>query len=41
MVAIRRFLEGWYTRKHPFAWVKTPEQVLHRPDSKAISGTVP
>jgi hypothetical protein len=26
--AIRRFLDGWNDHSHPFAWVKTPEEVL-------------
>jgi len=26
--AIRRFIEGWNERCHPFVWTKTPEEVL-------------
>ncbi len=37
MAAIGRFLDNWEARKHPFAWVKTPEQVLRRRNVKAIS----
>ncbi len=36
--AIRRFLDTWDGRKHPFAWVKTPDEVLRRPKLQATSG---
>jgi transposase len=26
--AIRRFIDGWNDRCHPFSWTKTPEEVL-------------
>jgi transposase len=29
--AIRRFIDGWNDRCHPFAWTKTPEEVLGHP----------
>lgn len=38
MDAIRRFLDTWDEHKHPFAWVKTPADVLHRPKVQATSG---
>ncbi len=28
--AIRRFIDGWNDRCHPFAWTKTPDEVLSR-----------
>lgn len=34
--AIRRFLDGWNDHCHPFAWVKTPDEVL-RPYRQRIS----
>ena len=39
MAKIQQFLAGWEERKHPFSWVKTPDQVLRRPHAQAISGT--
>ena len=26
--AIRRFIDGWNERCHPFVWTKTPDEVL-------------
>ncbi len=26
--AIRRFIDGWNDRCHPFVWTKTPDEVL-------------
>ncbi|MGH7693042.1 MAG: hypothetical protein ACREOA_10075 [Candidatus Dormibacteria bacterium] len=40
MDAIRGFLDGWETHQHPFAGVKTLEQVLRHPRLKAIPRTV-
>jgi hypothetical protein len=37
--AIQRFLDAWNDRKHPFTWVKTPEQILARTNRKPISVT--
>jgi len=28
VAAIRRFIDGWNERCHPFVWTKTPEQIL-------------
>jgi transposase len=36
--AIQRFLDAWNERKHPFAWVKTADQVLRPYNQKLISG---
>jgi transposase len=38
--AIQRFLDAWNSRCHPFAWVKTADQILGRTNEKAISGAV-
>jgi transposase len=38
--AIQRFLDAWNSHCHPFAWVKTAEEVLGRANAKAISGAV-
>jgi transposase len=37
--AIQRFLDAWNTHCHPFAWVKTADQVLGRSNLKALSGS--
>ncbi len=37
--AIPRFLDAWNDHKHPFSWVKTPEQILSKAKQKPISGT--
>ncbi|MGH7667059.1 MAG: transposase, partial [Candidatus Dormibacteria bacterium] len=37
--AIQRFLDAWNDHKHPFSWVKTPEQILSKAKQKPISGT--
>ena len=39
MAKIQQFLVTWDDHKHPFAWVKTADEVLHRPRAQAISGT--
>ncbi len=31
---IRDFITGWNTRKHPFIWTKSPEQILTKMDRK-------
>jgi hypothetical protein len=28
IAAIRRFIDGWNERCHPFVWIKSPEEVL-------------
>ena len=38
--AIQRFLDAWNRHCHPFAWVKTADEVLGRTNAKAISGAV-
>jgi hypothetical protein len=38
--AIQRFLDAWNANCHPFAWVKTADQILARSNQKAISGPV-
>lgn len=38
--AIQRFLDAWNSHCHPFAWVKTADQILARTNTKAISGAV-
>jgi hypothetical protein len=35
--AIERFLNAWETKKHPFVWVKTADQLLQRVMPKALS----
>ena len=37
--AIQRFLDAWNERKHPFAWVKTAEQILAQTNHQPISVT--
>ncbi|MGH7640619.1 MAG: IS630 family transposase [Candidatus Dormibacteria bacterium] len=39
-LAIQRFLDAWNDQKHPFAWVKTPDQILARANRQAISGSL-
>jgi transposase len=38
--SIQRFLDAWNADCHPFAWVKTADQVLASAKLKAISGPV-
>jgi hypothetical protein len=38
--AIQRFLDAWHANCHPFAWVKTADQILASAKPKAISGPV-
>jgi hypothetical protein len=38
--AIQRFLDAWNTNCHPFAWVKTADQILGRTNAKATSVAV-
>ena len=38
--AIERFLAAWNVNKHPFAWVKSADQILAHAKPKAISGPV-
>ncbi len=38
--AINRFLDAWNVNKHPFAWVKSAEEILRHAKPKAISGPV-
>jgi hypothetical protein len=28
MIKIRQFITGWNTRRHPFIWTKTADQIL-------------
>ena len=37
--AIQRFLAAWNDQKHPFSWVKTPDQILAKANRKVISVT--
>ncbi len=34
MAKIRSFINGWNTRKHPFIWTKTPDEILTKIDRK-------
>jgi len=34
---IRRFINGWNDRSHPFAWTKTGDQILKKANSKKTS----
>ena len=36
---IRDFINGWNTRKHPFIWTKTPDQILSKIERKKTSLT--
>lgn len=36
--AIQRFLDAWNANKHPFAWVRTPDEVLHNAKPKERDG---
>jgi hypothetical protein len=38
--AIQRFLDAWNERNHPFAWVKSPAEVLRSCKREAISVSV-
>ncbi len=38
--AIQRFLDTWNDHKHPFTWVKTPDQILAKANRQAISSAV-
>jgi transposase len=40
VAAIERFMEEWNQRCHPFAWVKTPGDVLAKAIPQANSGTL-
>ena len=31
---IRGFINGWNTRKHPFIWTKTPDEILDKINRK-------
>jgi hypothetical protein len=35
--AIQRFLDAWNANKHPFAWVKTADEILGRITPKATA----
>ncbi len=35
--AIQRFLDAWNDHKHPFTWVKTPDQILAKSKHQPIS----
>ena len=37
MIKIRAFIDGWNSRKHPFIWTKTPEDVLAKIKRKQTS----
>jgi hypothetical protein len=39
MIKIRAFIDGWNSRKHPFIWTKTPEDVLAKIKRKQSSLT--
>jgi transposase len=36
---IRDYINGWNTRKHPFIWTKTPDEILSRIERKKTSLT--
>ena len=36
---IRRFIDGWNTRAHPFTWTKSPEEILAKAKPKTTSHT--
>ncbi len=36
---IRDFINGWNTRRHPFIWTKTPDQILTKIERKKTSLT--
>jgi hypothetical protein len=39
--AIQRFIDSWNTHRHPFAWVKTADEILvHANQKPAIHGAV-
>jgi transposase len=38
--AVHRFLDAWNDNKHPFVWVKTPDQILAKAKPKAISASM-
>jgi transposase len=38
--AIQRFLDAWNSKRRPFAWVKTADDILGRINVKAISALV-
>ena len=38
--AIQRFLDAWNDNRHPFTWVKTPDQILAHANRKVISGSL-
>jgi transposase len=37
MIKIRAFIDGWNSRKHPFIWTKTPDDVLAKIKRKQTS----
>ncbi len=37
VAAIRRFIEGWNERCHPFVWTKTAEEILPHASRQATS----
>ncbi len=39
--AIQRFIDSWNARKHPFAWVKTADQILAGANHQPISDVLP
>ena len=38
--AIQRFIDSWNPHRHPFAWVKTADEILAHANQKAISAAV-
>jgi transposase len=38
--AIQRFLDAWNDNRHPFTWVKSPEQILAKANRQATSGSL-
>jgi hypothetical protein len=36
---IRDFINGWNSRKHPFIWTKTPDEILTNIERKKTSLT--
>jgi hypothetical protein len=37
MIKIRALIDGWNSRKHPFIWTKTPDDVLAKIKCKPTS----
>ena len=39
IAAIRRFIDGWNERCHPFVWVKDADDIMVKATRKRTSGT--